>query len=140
MADIYIYSSLHLREARGNLEDDLNDFLGDSGEVTGGGGGERGWNVNLEVADESLTEHIAKLKDFLVGWGVPPDAFFDVIEMRDREEHTTRHDVFDTSEVISWVDRTLTFLAERYEGNPGGWQAVKGCDPGKLADLEAYLR
>ena len=36
---IYIYSAEPLKEARGNLEDDLDDFLQDAGEVSGGGSG-----------------------------------------------------------------------------------------------------
>ena len=48
MAEIFIYSSLDLREARGNLEDDLEEFLEETGETTGGGGGMSGWNVDLK--------------------------------------------------------------------------------------------
>ena len=76
---IYIYSERSLREARGSLEDDLEDFLGEAGEVTGGGGGERGWNIDLELfEDESAEQWIERLVVFLREWGVPEDAYLKV--------------------------------------------------------------
>ena len=137
MAEIFIYSSLSLREARGNLEDDLDDYLGETGEVTGGGGGMRGWNIDLEVSDDALPKMIERLTDFLTEWGVPPDTHFDVWEVRDGRKHNTRYDVFDTAEVIDWVKITLTFLAKRLATDPAGWQAVKQELDATLAELES---
>ena len=136
MAEIFIYSSLNLREARGNLEDDLADFLDDAGRISGGGGGARGWNIDLEVTDKALPEWIEKVKDFLVGWGVPPDTFLDVWEVKDGVEQNTRYEVFDTPEVMEWINTTLTFLAERMVTNPLGWQAIKQEIQAKLVELE----
>ncbi len=78
---IYIYSSRSSpaleREGRGGLEDDLEEFLGGAGEVTGGGSGERGWNVDLEVAGD-MEAWIPRLRAFLREWGVPEDTYLKV--------------------------------------------------------------
>lgn len=76
---IYIYSSQILREPRGNLEVDLDDFLKDAGEVTGGGGGERGWNIDLEI-EGATGWWPSRIADFLWNWGVPLDTYLSVYE------------------------------------------------------------
>ena len=77
--DVYIYSSQHLQEARGDLEDDLDDFLSGAGEVTGGGLGEVGWNIDLRLEDSADVEDLAhRLVLFLRDRGVPEDTFFEV--------------------------------------------------------------
>ena len=117
MVEIYIYASIGLRLARGNLEDDIESMLGSAVKVTGGGGGDCGWNIDLEVDDAILADPIEKVKAFLFGWGVPPDTYLDVWH---GEGHRTRHDVHDTPEVMDWVKATLAFLAERLAANPSG--------------------
>jgi hypothetical protein len=82
-ADIYIYSSKSspaLRsEGRGGLEDDLEEFLSAAGEVTGGGAGNTGWNIDLHFHDASeLEQWLERLAGFLRDWGVPDDTFLDV--------------------------------------------------------------
>ena len=136
MADVYIYSSLPLREARGGLEDDLEEFLGTTGEVTGGGGGERGWNIDLEISDAALPRQIEKIKDFLQEWGVPPDTYFDVWSEQNSEEKKMRYDVYATQEVVEWIDTTLVYLAERLDASPSEWQSVRNTIEEKLASLE----
>src|SRR4051812_23691466 len=77
---ILIYSKQMLREARGDLEDDLDAFLVGSGEVTGGGLGESGWNIDVVLEDTVDDEHWAyRLAEFLREWGVPGDTFFEVV-------------------------------------------------------------
>lgn len=137
MAEIFLYSSLDLREARGNLEDDLSDFLGEAGEVTGGGSGTHGWNIDLQVSDEALPGLLEKLTEFLTEWGVPPDTHFDVWEVRDGEERNTRYDVFATAEVVNWIKITLAFLADRLAADPSGWKAVKQEIQAKLIELDS---
>lgn len=76
MAFIDIYSSQPLDYARGNLEDDLDEFLNGYGETCGGGGGERGWNIDLEINDdEDLGEWVQAVVTFLRGLKVPPDTY-----------------------------------------------------------------
>jgi hypothetical protein len=78
-AAIYFYSRLPLREARGGLEDDLEEALLGVVEVTGGGGGQSGWNIDLEVCDEvSVEEASENLSAFLQNWGVPKDTYLKV--------------------------------------------------------------
>lgn len=136
MVEIYIYSSICLREPRGNLEDDLASILGSAVTVTGGGGGDRGWNIDLEVDNVALPDPIEKVKAFLRGWGVPPDTHLDVW---DSAEKRTRHDVYDTGEVMDWINTTLAFLAERLATNPTGWRDVEREIQGKLSELEARV-
>ena len=137
MADIFIYSSVSLRVPRGNLEDDLEEFLGDGVQINGGGGGERGWNVDLEVPTAKLPQTIEKLKNYLSGWGVPVDTHFDVWQVRHGKEISTRYDVFDTDEIIDWVKQTLTCLSERSASKQHDWQAAKRDIEATLAQLDS---
>jgi hypothetical protein len=76
--DVFIYSKAPLKDARGALEDDIESFLGPSGEVTGGGGGASGWNVDLELSEIASGE-LVRPREFLVEWGVPRDTFLRVV-------------------------------------------------------------
>jgi hypothetical protein len=66
-AEIYIYCPAGAPgAARGDLEDDLEEFLGGAGEVTGGGSGVEGYHIDLELDDdEDLEQWIVRLCDFL---------------------------------------------------------------------------
>lgn len=77
---VYMYSSLPLHcDGRDVLEDDPGEFLGTAGEVTGGGSGDRGWNLDLMVFDDvSVERWIERLTDFLRSWGAPVDTYFQV--------------------------------------------------------------
>jgi hypothetical protein len=78
-SDIYIYAKTSLGRGRDELEDDLDDFLGEGGEVTGGGSGLPGWNVDLTLADDAdLESWVGKLVLFLREWGVPQDTYLRV--------------------------------------------------------------
>ena len=77
--DIYIYAKTSLGRGRDELEDDLEDFLGEVGEVTGGGSGLPGWNVDLTLVDDAdLESWVVKLVLFLRQWGVPQDTYLRV--------------------------------------------------------------
>jgi hypothetical protein len=76
--DVFIYAKAPLKDARGALEDDLESFLGASGEVTGGGAGASGWNIDLEFSEIASGE-LARLREFLVEWGVPRDTYLRVV-------------------------------------------------------------
>jgi len=48
---IFIYGSSPLGVARQDVEGRLKEALDEVGEVSGGGGGESGWNIDVEVFD-----------------------------------------------------------------------------------------
>jgi hypothetical protein len=79
-ADIYIYCpSGEEGAARGDLEYDLENFLGSAGEITGGGAGTKGYNIDIALADgEDLEQWISRLKGFLQLAGVRKSTFFEV--------------------------------------------------------------
>jgi hypothetical protein len=71
---VCVYSTKPLPEPRGGLEDDLEELLAGAGEVSGGGGGAAGWNIDLELFDDlSADQWIDRLAAFLREWGVPED-------------------------------------------------------------------
>jgi hypothetical protein len=77
---IHVYSMLSLGRSRGDLEDDIQDRFGGEVEVTGGGQGQGGWNVDLELLDEGADVHrfATILVTFLQKWGVPSDTYLKV--------------------------------------------------------------
>ena len=76
---VHIYSAQLLSEPRSGLEDDLEEFLGPAGEVTGGGAGATGWNIDLALIDDaSADDGIERLAAFLREWGVPDDTYLKV--------------------------------------------------------------
>ena len=84
-ASIYIYSKATSprleQEGRGGLEDDIDDFLGNAGEVKGGGSGTAGWNIDLELGDgEEPAVWTERIIRFLRDWGVPPDVELEIIQ------------------------------------------------------------
>ena len=91
---VFIYSYQRLSEPRIDLEDDLEDFLSGAGEVTGGGGGSAGWNIDLELElrDAADVEHWAeRLAGFLRDRGMPKDTF---LEISTEGSESRRVDVF----------------------------------------------
>jgi hypothetical protein len=84
--EIHIYSRLPLAQSRGDLdarrdlEDDIEDRFETQIEVTGGGQGEGGWNIDLRLLDEYADVHrfAEELVKFLQEWGVPRDTFLNV--------------------------------------------------------------
>lgn len=76
---IFLYSQLPLPEPRGGLEDDLVDFLAEDGEVTGGGGGSPGWNIDVQLSERADTDKVLEgLIVFLRGWPVPKDTYLKI--------------------------------------------------------------
>ena len=84
--DIFIYFS-QLSVPRDVVEDALQDCLGDRGEVTGGGLGNRGANIDIEVfSDQDGPLILCEMKRTLRGMDVPQDTWL-VIEGE-------RHDLY----------------------------------------------
>jgi hypothetical protein len=53
--------------SRGVLEDELEEFFGAAAELSGGGGGVKGFNIDFELADgEDVDEWVSRLRQFLV--------------------------------------------------------------------------
>jgi hypothetical protein len=78
--DIFIYCPTGEEgAARGDLEDDLEGFLGAAGELTGGGSGVKGYHLGLSLADgEDVKLWIVRLQDFLRRAGVRRGTYFEV--------------------------------------------------------------
>jgi len=126
MIDVCIYSSMDLREARGGLEDDLEEFLDAFGEVAGGGGGAPGWNIDLELfSDEDLSWNINELLDFLREWGVPPDTYL-TVSQQDNNTEQSRYNVFDSAALVSGIKTNLAILKRRTAtDDSAGWEAIR---------------
>jgi len=78
---VFIYSEQFLHSARSELEDDLAVFLGQTGQIAGGGSGVSGWNIDIELTNNiDVTDWIDRFSEFLQEWGVPEDTYFDVID------------------------------------------------------------
>jgi hypothetical protein len=92
MIEIIINSKTPLTKSRGDLEYDIEELIEGSGEWAGGGGGQRGWDIVLEIYDDAQAERwLRTLTTFLRKWGVPEDTF---LEAWDGEERFGRRDVF----------------------------------------------
>ena len=101
--EVFIYSkrsSPALEEGRGGLEEDLEEFLAGAGEVTGGGGGDRGWNVDLEIWGD-VEPWLERLCQFLRDWGVPGDTYLCIFPAGWSGDTQPRHvDVFPPTEAL----------------------------------------
>jgi hypothetical protein len=73
--DIFIYFSVRLKTPRDVIEDALQRCLGDRGEVTGGGIGDRGANIDIEVLDEDGRTVVSDIEQVLKELGVPEDTW-----------------------------------------------------------------
>jgi hypothetical protein len=74
---VYFYSKIDFYRTK--LEDDLEELLSENGEVTGGGSGESGSNIDLEIFDpENLPAHIKRIRKLLRKYKVPLDTIIRV--------------------------------------------------------------
>ena len=70
--DVFIYSKLTLSCGRDEIEDALDDVLADAGEVTGGGAGSAGWNIDIElISCDDTDRHVAEIARILRELAVP---------------------------------------------------------------------
>ena len=77
--DVFVYSSPRLAVPRDEIEDARQEHLGNRGEITGGGSGHRGANIDVEVFDdESSAELLLGIKRILRHLGVPQDTYLDI--------------------------------------------------------------
>ena len=88
---LYIYSAGDAPEARQDLEDDLEEILGDMAEVSGGGQGERGWNIDIELyVPENLESAIDQIRTYLQEKNVSRDTYIRVIRSDRRPVYDAR--------------------------------------------------
>ena len=78
--ELFIYGYQQLGYGRDELEDQIEEYLGDSGEVTGAGAGESGWNldneVNPDLTDCALTDFLEFLRNQKVPSGTKIDCCY----------------------------------------------------------------
>lgn len=70
---ISIYFNSKLSIGRSAIEDDLDDILGDKGEVTGGGSGISGSNIDIDIYDGIAADFLEPIKNILQEMKVPSD-------------------------------------------------------------------
>ena len=74
---VYIYfQELPADDTLGDIEDDLDDLLGDMGEVTGAGLGITVGNIDIEYYEES--DALQKILSYLVSCGFDPETILDI--------------------------------------------------------------
>ena len=59
--DVFIYFPPNLGVDKDEIEDALDEAIGDIGEVSGGGIGQKGMNIDLDVEDDADPEELADL-------------------------------------------------------------------------------
>ena len=69
--EIYFFSKLST--GRSAIEDDLDEILGDKGEVIEGGSGISGSNIDIEIYEGSAYDFIESIKTLLQDLEVPKD-------------------------------------------------------------------
>jgi hypothetical protein len=68
---IYFYSKLSV--GRSAIEDDLDEILADKGEVTGGGSGLSGSNIDIDIYEGSAADFLEPIRTLLKEFDVPDD-------------------------------------------------------------------
>ncbi len=78
--EIFIYSSQPLGFSKSEVEDDIDEMLGDVGEVTGSGSGQAGWNIDIEIYDpENVTKAQVEIINILKNRKVPKDTYLQMV-------------------------------------------------------------
>lgn len=79
MSEIYIGSSYLLPVARGWVEDEIDRTINGLGEVSGGGQGVSGWNIDVEIYKKKDVINAARLiKPVLISNGAANDTTMSV--------------------------------------------------------------
>lgn len=79
---VFIYYFSALGVPRDEIESQIEDFLGSRGEVTGGGGGNSGGNVDVEIEGDDALQVLQDLMKFLRTLGLPNNTIVDVDGVR----------------------------------------------------------
>ena len=74
-------------EGRIGLEEAIEDYLGDDGQVDYGGSGSMGWDIEVnKVSEDGLEARLAGLAKFLREWGAPLDTIITVYPSGDDDD------------------------------------------------------
>ncbi len=75
---VFIYYSSPLGMPRGDVEAELEALLGSRGEVTGGGGGVSGGNIDLEIEADDPADVVEEIRQLLRTLSLPTNTVLDV--------------------------------------------------------------
>ena len=78
--DVFVYFRSPLPQARDVFEDALEEQLAGIGEVTGGGSGRTGSNIDVRISSPSIgiPEVVSRVGAILKKVGAPPDTVIDL--------------------------------------------------------------
>ena len=78
--EVFIYFHSSLPDSRDVFEDTIEERLSGKGEVTGGGSGNRGSNIDLRIYDDAadIPGLLTLLKGLLTELKAPPDTVVDI--------------------------------------------------------------
>lgn len=72
--DLFIYLPGEYEVSRDEIEELLEAVLADSGEVTGGGSGAFGQNIDIEIFDDEIASDVmSEIRRALIDFGVPAE-------------------------------------------------------------------
>lgn len=75
---LFIYYFSPLGVSRGDIEAELESLLGSRGEVTGGGGGLTGGNIDLEFESDDPDKVVEEIRQLLRSLSLPTNTVLDV--------------------------------------------------------------
>jgi hypothetical protein len=76
--EVFIYYHGQLGVPRGDIEAELEKLLHGRGEVTGGGGGVTGGNIDLEIDSDDSGQVVDEVRQLLRTLGLPASTVLDV--------------------------------------------------------------
>jgi hypothetical protein len=76
--EVFIYYHSQLGVPRGDIEIELEKLLAGRGEVTGGGGGVTGGNIDLEIDSDDPGQVVEEVRQLLRTLGLPANTVVDV--------------------------------------------------------------
>lgn len=71
--DIFVYIGIGFTSPRDQIEEAIDDLLNGRGEVTGGGSGINGSNIDIEIFDDNDKEAVQEIKAVLSSFDLPSD-------------------------------------------------------------------
>ena len=71
--DIFVYIGVGSTSSRDEIEEAIDEILDGRGEVTGGGSGVNGSNIDIEIFDDNDTKGIQEVKAVLRSFNLPSD-------------------------------------------------------------------
>jgi hypothetical protein len=75
---VFIYYYTQLGRPRGEIEAELDTLLDGRGEVTGGGGGISGGNIDVEIDCDDPSQVVEELRQLLRKLSLPANTILDV--------------------------------------------------------------